>query len=149
MGELTLLADEKALLALLWGYRKEWAAGAVESAKPGEHPVFDLTEVQLREYFAGKRKSFTVPLAPEGTEFQKSVWMQLRKIPFGETITYGEQARRLGKPSAARAVGAANGKNPISILVPCHRVIGATGSLTGFAGGLDVKQKLLALEGAL
>ena len=101
---------------------------------------------QLGEYFAGTRKDFDLPLAPEGTPFQQKSWEALRAIPYGETISYGEQARRLGSPSAVRAVGAANGRNPISIIVPCHRVIGSDGSLTGFAAGLDAKAWLLRHE---
>lgn len=101
---------------------------------------------QLREYFAGKRTEFDLPLAPEGTQFQRTVWRQLEKIPYGQTISYGELARRVGNPKASRAVGAANGANPIPIVVPCHRVIGANGKLTGFGGGLPIKEALLALE---
>ncbi len=101
---------------------------------------------QLQEYFAGKRQQFSLQLAPRGTPFQLRVWQELRKIPYGETISYGELARRIGKPKASRAVGAANGRNPISIVVPCHRVIGANGTLTGFGGGIDNKRTLLALE---
>ncbi len=101
---------------------------------------------QLEAYFAGELKSFDVELAPEGTEFQKSVWKALCEIPYGETWTYGEIAKRIGNPKAPRAVGLANNRNPISILVPCHRVIGANGKLTGYASGLDVKEFLLKLE---
>ncbi len=101
---------------------------------------------QLREYFAGKRTDFDLPLAPEGTEFQRAVWARLQEIPYGETISYGELAKRVGNPKASRAVGAANGQNPIPIVIPCHRVIGANGKLTGFGGGLPTKEKLLALE---
>ncbi len=101
---------------------------------------------QLREYFAGKRADFDLPLAPEGTEFQRSVWRNLQDIPYGETISYGELAKRVGNPKASRAVGAANGQNPIPIVIPCHRVIGANGKLTGFGGGLPTKEALLALE---
>ena len=100
----------------------------------------------MREYFAGRRKSFNLRLAPEGTPFQLQVWEQLQAIPYGRTISYGELACRIGNPSASRAVGLANGSNPIAIVIPCHRVIGANGKLTGFGGGLDVKEKLLALE---
>jgi methylated-DNA-[protein]-cysteine S-methyltransferase len=103
---------------------------------------------QLGEYFAGERRRFDLPLAPQGTEFQRRVWRALTEIPYGETVSYGELARRIGKPSAPRAVGLANGANPLPIIVPCHRVIGADGSLTGFGGGLPIKRKLLALEGA-
>jgi methylated-DNA-[protein]-cysteine S-methyltransferase len=101
---------------------------------------------QLREYFAGERDEFDLPLAPDGTEFQKSVWRALQDIPYGATISYGELARRVGNPKASRAVGAANGQNPIPIVIPCHRVIGANGKLTGFGGGLPTKEALLALE---
>jgi methylated-DNA-[protein]-cysteine S-methyltransferase len=101
---------------------------------------------QLRAYFAGDLKRFDVALAPEGTAFQKTVWMRLRDIPYAETISYGELARRVGNPRASRAVGAANGRNPLPVIVPCHRVIGASGHLTGFGGGLPIKEALLALE---
>jgi len=104
---------------------------------------------QLGEYFAGRRTTFDLVLAPEGTPFQLRTWEALRSIPYGETITYGELARRIGKPTASRAVGAANGANPIPIVIPCHRVIGSNGDLTGFGGGLDTKLKLLQLEGAM
>lgn len=104
---------------------------------------------QLEEYFAGIRAGFSLPLAPQGTDFQKAVWRQLEAIPYGETRTYGQIAAALGKPKASRAVGGANHNNPIAIVIPCHRVIGADGSLTGYAGGLDLKEKLLHLEGVL
>lgn len=104
---------------------------------------------QLRAYFNGKLQQFDLPLAPEGTEFQMRVWRALRSIPYGETWSYGELARRIRKPTASRAVGAANGRNPIPVIIPCHRVIGANGALTGFGGGLPIKRKLLALEGCL
>jgi len=103
---------------------------------------------QLGEYFAGERRRFDLSLAPRGTEFQRRVWRALREIPYGKTISYGELARRIGNPSASRAVGLANGANPLPIIVPCHRVIGADGTLTGFGGGLPIKRKLLALEEA-
>jgi methylated-DNA-[protein]-cysteine S-methyltransferase len=101
---------------------------------------------QLREYFAGKRVEFDLPLAPEGTAFQRGVWRQLQEIPYGETISYGELARRVGNPKASRAVGSANGANPLPIVIPCHRVIAGDGSLGGFGGGLPTKQTLLDLE---
>lgn len=101
---------------------------------------------QLNEYFDGKRKEFDLPLAPKGTEFQKKVWNALKEIPFGETRSYGEIARRIGNEKASRAVGTANNKNPIMIIIPCHRVIGANGKLVGYAGGIDIKEKLLNLE---
>jgi methylated-DNA-[protein]-cysteine S-methyltransferase len=101
---------------------------------------------QLREYFAGRRTDFDLPLAPKGTEFQKSVWRRLQEIPYGESISYGELAKRVGNPKASRAVGAANGRNPLPIVVPCHRVIGANGKLVGFGGGLPTKKALLEIE---
>ena len=110
-------------------------------------PVFQQAAAQLTEYLEGKRTGFTLPLAPTGTEFQKRVWAELETIPYGQTLSYGELARRIGNPSASRAVGLANGKNPVSIIVPCHRVIGASGKLTGYGGGLERKSALLALEG--
>ena len=108
----------------------------------------ELREVtrQLKDYFAGKRTRFDLKLAPEGTEFQRQVWKALRTIPYGKTISYGELANKIGNPKAVRAVGGANGRNPIPIVIPCHRVIGADGSLTGFGGGLETKVALLALE---
>lgn len=115
----------------------------------GNHAVLGLAQAQLGEYFAGKRRHFDLPLAPRGTEFQRQVWWELANIPFGGTISYAELALRVGRPTATRAVGAANGRNPIPIVLPCHRVIGADGSLTGFGGGLPTKQFLLQLEGAL
>ncbi len=101
---------------------------------------------QLEEYFAGERTSFDIPLAPEGAPFEREVWRALEEIPYGETVSYGEIARRVGQPTAARAVGTANGRNPIAVIVPCHRVIGADGSLTGYGGGLERKRLLLELE---
>ncbi|MBB6428901.1 methylated-DNA--[protein]-cysteine S-methyltransferase [Algisphaera agarilytica] len=119
-------------------------ATAVQHAD--DHPVFVETARQLAAYFAGESETFDLPLAPQGTEFQLRVWQQLRLIPFGTTISYGQLAQRLGQPNASRAVGLANGNNPLSIVVPCHRVIGADGSLTGFGGGIDTKRQLLELE---
>ncbi len=109
---------------------------------------FRAVVAQLGEYFAGHRRAFDLALAPRGTEFQRRVWRALTAIPYGRTVSYGELARRIGNPAASRAVGLANGANPLPIIVPCHRVIGADGSLTGFGGGLPIKRKLLALEGA-
>ena len=102
---------------------------------------------QLTAYFAGERRTFALALAPRGTPFQLAVWRELERIPFGETISYAELARRVGRPRAVRAVGAANGRNPLPVVVPCHRVIGSDGRLTGYAGGLELKRRLLALEG--
>ncbi|MBV8845225.1 MAG: methylated-DNA--[protein]-cysteine S-methyltransferase [Bryobacterales bacterium] len=124
--------------------------GAAASADAGwiEGATGPLRESarQLKEYFDGRRMEFDLPLLPEGTQFQKSVWRKLQDIPYGQTISYGELARRVGSPKASRAVGAANGQNPIPIVIPCHRVIGANGKLTGFGGGLPTKEALLALE---
>ncbi len=121
----------------------------IPRASPGADRAHDLAATQLREYFAGHRRTFDVPIAPIGTAFQLEVWRALTAIPFGETRSYGELARTLGRPSASRAVGAANGQNPLSIIVPCHRVIAASGALTGYAGGLDAKRWLLGHERAL
>lgn len=115
----------------------------------GPHPVLAETARQLRAYFAGECRTFDLPLAPQGTPFQREVWNALSTIGFGETWSYVDLARAVGRPKASRAVGAANGRNPLPIVVPCHRVIGANGSLTGFGGGLPTKEFLLSLEGAL
>lgn len=117
--------------------------------REGDHAVLHQAQVQLDEYFAGKRRRFDLPLVPCGTPFQRGVWRELANIPFGATISYAELAGRVGRPGATRAVGAANGRNPLPIVLPCHRVIGTDGSLTGFGGGLPTKQFLLQLEGAV
>jgi methylated-DNA-[protein]-cysteine S-methyltransferase len=149
-GELTLVADDDALVAVLWPDedpdRVPGLAGSCVVPSAGRHAVLDDARDQLDEYFAGTRTSFDLPLRPVGTPFQLAAWAVLRTIPYGATMTYGEQARQLGDPNKARAVGAANGRNPLSIIVPCHRVTGASGSLTGFAGGLDAKRWLLDHE---
>lgn len=147
VGKLKLVADESALIAILWESDGPARVRLNGAPKPGhEHAVLSAAEEQLGEYFAGKRESFDLPLAPLGTEFQKKVWKALRRIPFGKTWSYRELAVAIGSPKASRAVGAANGRNPLSIVVPCHRVIGADGSLTGFAAGVEVKAKLIELE---
>jgi len=115
----------------------------------GEHPVLAATQAQLARYFDGRLQAFDLPLAPQGTPFQREVWFALGGIPFGQTISYAQLAARVGRPTATRAVGAANGRNRLPIVLPCHRVIGADGGLTGFGGGLPTKQFLLRLEGAL
>lgn len=112
------------------------------------HPVLVATARQLDEYFAGDRRDFDLPLDLVGTDFQREAWLALADVPYGETTSYGEQAERIGRPGAFRAVGAANGKNPVPIVLPCHRIVGADGSLTGFAGGLALKEQLLGLEQA-
>ena len=117
--------------------------------RQGDHRLLRDARTQLREYFDGTRRAFDLPLALEGTAFQRAVWHALATIPYGETISYGELAARVGRPSASRAVGGANGRNPLPIVLPCHRVIGAKGALTGFGGGVPTKRFLLTLEGAL
>ena len=144
IGEL-LLAGEEGALSMI-GFPK----GSMRR-EPEADWIFNETQLadvsrQLREYFAGERKEFDLPLKLSGTEFQVSVLEALQNIPYGETTSYGEIAKRIGRPKAVRAVGAANGRNPIPIVVPCHRVIGSTGDLTGFGGGLDTKEALLRLE---
>ena len=146
VGALKLVASENGLAAILWenDNPKRVRLGAL-AASPG-HPVLRRVERELGEYFAGERTAFDVPLDPVGTDFQKQVWAALLTIPYGETRSYGDLARQLGNPKASRAVGAANGRNPISIITPCHRAIGSDGALTGFAGGLEAKRYLLSLE---
>jgi methylated-DNA-[protein]-cysteine S-methyltransferase len=146
VGELKLVASDKGLVAILWENDSPRRVRLSELVEDEHHPVLVETERQLEEYFAGKRKAFSVALDMRGTRFQKDVWEALLAIPFGETRSYGQLANQLGNPRATRAVGAANGRNPVSIIVPCHRVIGASGKLTGFAGGLDAKARLLGLE---
>jgi methylated-DNA-[protein]-cysteine S-methyltransferase len=148
VGELKLVASDDGLIAVLWENddpkRVPFDADALHEFP--RHPVLRETERQLEAYFAGKREAFTLKLAFRGTEFQRKVWQALTTIPFGETRSYGQIAAQIGHPAAVRAVGAANGRNPISIVAPCHRVIGANGKLTGFAGGLTAKAFLLRLE---
>jgi methylated-DNA-[protein]-cysteine S-methyltransferase len=146
IGPITLVADGDALACLYMDIQRY--PDDVGPADPGDSVVLKEAERQLAEYFAGERTEFDLPLAAEGTPFQRRVWSALCDIPYGETISYGELARRVGQPSAARAVGLANGRNPISIVVPCHRVIGSSGKLVGYGGGLDRKQRLLELEQA-
>ena len=140
VGALTLAGDESGLRQLLFRARPpepDWIEDRAAMAEAVR---------QLRAYFGGELEAFDLVLAPKGTPFQLSVWKRLCEIPFGETISYGELARRIGNPKACRAVGLANGLNPIAIIVPCHRVIGSNGKLTGYGGGLPIKEKLLALE---
>lgn len=145
VGELFIAGSDGRITDVLFRRPRKGFPGPTweESDKP-----FREIKKQLGEYFRGERRKFKLKLAPEGTPFQLAAWRQLRRIPYGRTISYGEQAKRMGNPRGSRAVGAANGKNPISIIVPCHRVIGAKGRLTGFGGGLGKKKKLLELEGA-
>ena len=146
VGKLKLVASSKALVAVLWERERPNRVKLDTMNLDPQHPILLETERQLSEYFEGKRIQFDLPIQPEGTEFQKKVWHALREIPFGKTRSYLDLARAVGAPYAARAVGAANGKNPLSIVVPCHRVVGADGALTGFAGGLETKAALLDLE---
>jgi len=146
VGTLKLVASDKGLVAVLWEKEKPNRVRLGELEERNTHPVLVEAERQLCEYFAGKRRSFSVALDMRGTPFQKNVWEALLDIPFGETRSYREIAMRLGNQQATRAVGTANGRNPISIIVPCHRVIGSNGKLTGFAGGLKAKALLLELE---
>lgn len=137
IGDIFIVADEDNLISILF---------KSNNIKNGANKIIKQTIKQLDEYFSGKRTSFNLPINPKGTEFQKKVWKELEKIPYGETCTYKDIALRIGNPNASRAVGNANNKNPISIIVPCHRVIGKNKKLVGYAGGLDKKEKLLTLE---
>ena len=141
IGPLALQSDGQALTALRFG-------STGDEAPQASCPVLEQAAQELREYFSGGRKVFTIPLSPTGTDFQRSVWSALLDVPYGATTTYGAIAAALGNPRACRAVGLANNRNPIPIFVPCHRVVGSDGRLTGYAGGLDVKRFLLELEGA-
>jgi methylated-DNA-[protein]-cysteine S-methyltransferase len=144
-----LIAGNDAGLRLIEFHAPRHPMAQGDGWREGDHVVLRQAQAQLEEYFAGQRRDFDLPLAPQGTEFQREVWWELANIPFGGTISYAELALRVGRPTATRAVGAANGRNPLPIVLPCHRVIGANGSLTGFGGGLPTKQFLLQLEGAL
>lgn len=143
IGTLTLTANDEALTGVRFGW--------VEEATLEQVPNDMLIEAahQLSEYFSGKRLRFDLPLAPLGTSFQQRVWLGLCSIPYGKTLSYGELAERIGQPAAARAVGMANNRNPIPVIIPCHRVIGADGALVGYGGGLNIKEALLRHEGAL
>jgi methylated-DNA-[protein]-cysteine S-methyltransferase len=144
LGPLTLVATDEALTGVQFNERT--GPGTPGDTSPPAHPVLDLAARQLEEYFAGERKAFSIPLAVEGTPFQRAVWSRLEQIPFGEQRSYAWLASAVGDSNACRAVGAANGRNPLAIVVPCHRVVGGDGSLTGYAGGLDRKRWLLAHE---
>jgi methylated-DNA-[protein]-cysteine S-methyltransferase len=149
IGALTVVADPTAVVAVLWpddSLERVRIAGPLRDVAPGEHRIVDAAADQLLEYFEGARISFDLPLGATGTPFQHAVWEALQMIPYGATITYGEQGLLLGGASKARAVGSANGRNPLSVVVPCHRVVGAGGRLGGFAGGLEAKRWLLEHE---
>jgi methylated-DNA-[protein]-cysteine S-methyltransferase len=146
VGQLTLVAHGESLAAILWENDKPNRVRVGEMVEDNDRPVLVDTERQLNEYFAGTRHTFDLALDFQGTEFQKKVWQALLTIPFGQTRSFSEIAAQIGNVNAVRAVGTANGRNPISIVAPCHRVIGASGELTGFAGGLANKMLLLSLE---
>jgi methylated-DNA-[protein]-cysteine S-methyltransferase len=147
VGELILVARGTKLAAILWENERLNRVRLGPLEQDSDHPTLKETERQLLEYFSGQRRRFELELDFAGTDFQVRVWQALLTIPFGETRSYRDIAIQIGQPTATRAVGAANGRNPISIIAPCHRVIGTSGSLTGFAGGLAAKQFLLSLEG--
>lgn len=146
VGELKLIASDKGLAAILWENDDPKRVRLSPVVEDATHPILCETEQQLNDYFKGKLKAFTVKLDFKGTEFQKKVWEALLTIPYGETRSYAQIAKQIRNPKAVRAVGAANGRNPISIIAPCHRVIGSNEKLTGFAGGLKAKATLLSIE---
>ena len=139
LGELTLIEEDGKLTEIRFG-------ASAEDAVLAQTPLLHQAQRELEEYFRGERRNFSIPLAPKGTDFQQKCWNALLQIPYGETRTYAQQAQMIGQPKACRAVGMGNHRNPIPILIPCHRVLGKNGSLTGYAGGLDIKEKLLKLE---
>jgi methylated-DNA-[protein]-cysteine S-methyltransferase len=145
-GRMLLVADDKALTAACFVGQKYAPRVGSDWQRDAGHPQLRKAKRELAEYFGGKRTRFSVKLAPRGTPFQRSVWKAIARVGFGKTIAYAELARRAGRPGCARAAGAATGRNPIGILVPCHRIVGSNGSLTGYAGGLAKKRALLALE---
>lgn len=146
VGRLKLVANSQALVAVVWENEQPKCLDSKQLLPCTDHPILLATQKQLSEYFAGQRQHFDLPLTFEGTDFQQKVWQALLSIPFAETRSYRDIAAQIGNVKAVRAVGAANGKNPISIIAPCHRVIGANGQLVGFAGGLNNKHILLQLE---
>ena len=146
LGPITLVAEDDRLCGLYFSTHRH--APAVETFGPRDDEPFRAVMEQLTAYFAGERPAFDVPLALAGTPFQREVWAALRQIPYGETVSYAQLAAQLGRPAAVRAVGAANGRNPVSVIVPCHRVIGSDGGLVDYGGGVDRKERLLRLEGA-
>jgi len=146
VGELCLVGTEATLVAVLWPSEREGRVRFESEPVEGDTATLQAAMSQLDEYFAGERTCFDLALEPRGTEFQRQVWEALRKIPYAETSTYGKQAAEIGRPTAVRAVGSANGRNPLSIVVPCHRIVGVNGALTGFAGGVETKRWLLEHE---
>ena len=148
VGELMLVADDTALTGVYFAGRDHVPAAGKGWTRDAQHPVLRETAQQLQEYLSGKRTNFQIPLRLAGTEFQEKIWQQIARIPYGETISYAELAKRAGAPQAIRAAGTTTGRNPVSIIVPCHRVVGKNGGLGGFGGGLERKRFLLALEKA-
>ena len=148
VGTLRLIASDVGLVAILWPQDRPGRVRLQTLLESSTHPILQQTCLQLEQYFVGDRERFDIPLDLRGTDFQCVVWQALCDIPFGQTRTYGQIAHAIGRPRAMRAVGAATGRNPVSIVVPCHRVIGADGTLTGFAGGMNAKRFLLGLEQA-
>jgi len=146
VGDITLIADDVCLRGIYWPNQKPDRVKFPNLEKSNYNRVLKSAVKQLESYFSGKRIEFDIPLSPVGTDFQEEVWEALRSIGYGQTVSYSDIARTIGRPKAVRAVGAAIGKNPLSIMIPCHRVIGSSGKLTGFAGGLGTKEFLLNLE---
>lgn len=149
LGPMLAIAEEDGITHIDFAdgkYARDIEPGWIEDP---EAPALRACREQLADYFAGRRKGFELPLAPRGSQFQQRVWQEIARVPYGETISYGELARRAGAPGQARAAGAATGRNPVGVVVPCHRIVGSDGSLTGYAGGLERKRGLLELEGAL
>jgi methylated-DNA-[protein]-cysteine S-methyltransferase len=145
-GRMLLVADGKGICSVSFTGQKYAPRVGTEWQRDAAHPLLRKAKRELAEYFSGKRRRFTVRLAPQGTSFQRAVWKAIAGVGFGKTIAYAELARRAGRPGSARAAGAATGRNPLGIIVPCHRIVGSNGSLTGYAGGLAKKRALLALE---
>ncbi len=149
IGRLTLIASSKGLTHILFDGQDPSDVGLVEPVPTVvDNPILTAAALQLGEYFSGRRHQFDLPLDPRGTEFQVDAWTALASIPYGETVSYADQAKAIGRPTAVRAVGSANGRNPLPIVLPCHRVVGSDGSLTGYAGGIDLKRRLLDHERA-
>lgn len=148
-GRMLLVANEEGLCGVYFSGQKYYPRVESPSRRDAQHATLRRAKRELAEYFGGARKRFELALAPEGTPFQHSVWKAISSVGFGQTISYAELATRAGRPGSARAAGAATGRNPIGIIVPCHRIVGSNGSLTGYAGGLDRKRALLALESGI
>lgn len=146
MGELTIFSNEKGITALRWDNSNYEKIILEHNSKEAKHEHLVKAKEELKEYFLGKRKEFTISLDPNGSPFQQKVWKELKKIPYGKTITYKDLATRIGNANASRAVGGANRLNPVGLIIPCHRVIGSSGKLTGFAGGIEIKSRLLRFE---